>query len=382
MSADLSSLPVIDVDSHWTEPRDLWLSRAPARWKDRALRVVANDQGVEQWVIDDGQPMGPVGYCSIRPDGSKGQAQVAFDTFDEVHPGAIETKPRLAYMDEHGLTAQIVYPNVVGFTGSGVLNIDDEGLRDFCVSAYNDACGEMQAEGNGRLYPMAVLPVWDVARAVKELGRCQDELGLKGFVITDAVVDAGLPALHHPHWDPLWEEAQGRGMPVNFHIGPGLSSPRTWDAYHPARLFAALSTMAQMSNMVTIVNIIASGILDRFPRLNFVSVESGVGWIPFMLESLDYQFLENGVADAELTPSEYFQRQIYGSYWFEEDPSDAIKRIGEDNIMFETDFPHATCLYPEVQEKMAASVKHLEPRVQRKLLYETAARVYGIEIPA
>ena len=112
-------------------------------------------------------------------------------------------------------------------------------------------------------------------------------------------------------------------MPVNFHIGPGLSTPRTWDAYHPARLFAALSTMAQMSNMVTIVNIIASGILDRFPRLNFVSVESGVGWLPFMLESLDYQFLENGVADAELTPTEYFQRQIYGSYWFEEDPSDA-----------------------------------------------------------
>ena len=105
-----------------------------------------------------------------------------------------------------------------------------------------------------------------------------------------------------------------------------------------------------------------------------------MGWIPFMLESLDYQFLENGVADAELTPTEYFQRQIYGSYWFEEDPSDAIARIGEDNIMFETDFPHATCLYPEVQQKMVASVKHLDPRVQRKLLYETAARVYGIEL--
>ena len=86
-------------------------------------------------------------------------------------------------MSVHGLTAQIVYPNVVGFTGSGVLAIDDEGLRDFCVGAYNDACGEMQAEGNGRLYPMAVLPVWDVKAAVKELARSQDELGLKGFVM-------------------------------------------------------------------------------------------------------------------------------------------------------------------------------------------------------
>ncbi|MFP8876006.1 MAG: amidohydrolase, partial [Myxococcota bacterium] len=74
MSADLSALPVIDVDSHWTEPPNLWTSRAPASLKDRALRVQRNDQGVEQWVVEDGQVMGQVGYCSIRPDGSKSQA--------------------------------------------------------------------------------------------------------------------------------------------------------------------------------------------------------------------------------------------------------------------------------------------------------------------
>ena len=153
-----------------------------------------------------------------------------------------------------------------------------------------------------------------------------------------------------------------------------------WGNYAPARLFAALSTMAQMGNMICLVNMITSGLLDRFPKLDFVSVESGVGWIPFMLESLDYQFKENGVSDAELTPTEYFQRQIYGSYWFEQDPSDAIARLGEDNIMFETDFPHATCLYPDVRERMAASVARFEPRVQRKLLFETAARVYGIPL--
>jgi len=380
MSADVSSLPVIDIDSHWTEPPDLWTSRAPARWKDRALRVVKNDQGVEHWVIEDGQFMGPVGYCSIRPDGSKGQGQVAFDSFDEVTPAAIETAPRLDYMDEHGLSAQVVFPNVVGFSGTGVLTVEDEGLRDFCLRAYNDACGEMQAEGKGRLFPMAVLPVWDVRAAVAELERCNDELGLTGFVLTDSVIDAGLPPLHDPHWEPLWEVAQDRGMPCNFHIGPGLAMPRVWGNYEPARLFAAMSTMAQMGNMMCIVNLITSGLLDRYPKLDFVSVESGVGWLPFMLESLDYQFKENGVQDAKLTPTEYFQRQIYGSYWFEQDPSDAIARLGEDNIMFETDFPHATCLYPDVRERMAASVEKFEPRVQRKLLFETAARVYGIPV--
>ena len=295
-------------------------------------------------------------------------------------PAAIETAPRLDYMDEHGLSAQVVFPNVVGFSGTGVLTVEDEGLRDFCLRAYNDACGEMQAEGKGRLFPMAVLPVWDVRAAVAELERCNDELGLTGFVLTDSVIDAGLPPLHDPHWEPLWEVAQDRGMPCNFHIGPGLAMPRVWGNYEPARLFAAMSTMAQMGNMMCIVNLITSGLLDRYPKLDFVSVESGVGWLPFMLESLDYQFKENGVQDAKLTPTEYFQRQIYGSYWFEQDPSDAIARLGEDNIMFETDFPHATCLYPDVRERMAASIEKFEPRVQRKLLFETAARVYGIPV--
>ena len=103
MSASPNPPPVIDVDSHWTEPADLWTSRAPARLKGRALRVQRDDQGVERWVVEDGQVMGQVGYCSIRPDGSKSQASIAFDSFDEVHPGAIAVEPRLDYMDEHGL---------------------------------------------------------------------------------------------------------------------------------------------------------------------------------------------------------------------------------------------------------------------------------------
>jgi predicted TIM-barrel fold metal-dependent hydrolase len=342
MSDELSTMPVIDVDSHWTEPPDLWTSRAPSSLRDRTLRVVRNDQGVEQWVIEDGEVMGAVGYCSIRPDGSKSQGQVAFDSFDEVHPGAIEIEPRLDYMDEHGLSMQIVYPNILGFAGNLVMRIEDAAHRSFCVTAYNDACGEMQAGSNQRLFPQAMLPFWDIDLAVRELARCHEELGLTGFVVTDATEDWGLPPICDPSWDPLWDSAQERGLPINFHIGAGLITPRTWGPYPPARMFAAMSTMAQMGNMATITNLIFSGLLDRFPRLNFVSVESGVGWLPFLLESLDYQYEENGVTDLELKPSEYFQRQIYGSYWFEKNPSDAIARIGEDNLMYETDFPHAT----------------------------------------
>jgi predicted TIM-barrel fold metal-dependent hydrolase len=382
MTDDVTQMPVIDVDSHWTEPPDLWLSRAPAKFKDRALRVRKNDAGVEQWVIEGDQVMGAVGYASIRPDGSKTMGRIAFDTFEEVHPGAIEVAPRLAYMDEHGLTLQIVYPNILGFAGNVVMNVKDAEHRAFCVAAYNDACRDLQTESRGRLLPQAMLPIWDVPAAVKELERAQDELGLTGIVITDFTDPWGLPPLSHPQWDPLWDAAQARGVPVNFHIGSGGGPIRLWGQYPATRAFAALSTMAQMGNLVCIVNLISSGLLDRFPRLKFVSVESGIGWLPFMLESLDYQFVENGVDDLKLKPTDYFRRQIYGSYWFESNPKPALDWIGEDNLMFETDFPHATCLYPRVKETKERSLKGLPPRVQRKLLYENAAKVYQISMPS
>ena len=327
MSAQPDPMPVVDVDSHWTEPRDLWTSRAPAALRERALRVVRNDQGVDQWVVEDGQVMGMVGYCSIRADGSKSKAMIAFDTFEECHPGSITVPPRLDYMDEHGLTMQIVYPNILGFAGNAVMRIEDEQHRRFCATAYNDASAEMQAESQGRLFPQAMLPFWDLPAAVKELERCQDDLGLTGFVITDCTEDWGLPPLQDPHWDPLWDAAQSRGLPVNFHIASGSVSMRLWGQYPPARAFAAMSTMAQMGNMVCLTNLMMSGLLDRFPSLKFVSVESGVGWIPFLIESLDYQFDENGVDDLKMRPSEYFRRQIYGSYWFEKDIG---PRAGED----------------------------------------------------
>ncbi len=376
----LNEMPVIDVDSHWTEPPDLWTSRAPAHLKDRALRVERNDEGQDRWIIEDGQVMGMVGYCSIRPDGSKGSGQIAFDTFEECHPASIETAPRLDYMDEHGLSMQIVYANILGFAGNGIMRVKDEELRRFCVRAYNDACGDMQNDGAGRLFPQAMLPFWDVASAVAELERVQDDLGLTGFVITDAMHAWDLPALNAKHWDPLWDAAQSRGLPVNFHIGASVIGG-IWESYTQARTFATLSTLAQMSNMNCVANLIMSGLLDRFPRLKFVSVESGVGWLPFLLESLEYQFDENGVDDLKLRPSEYFQRQIYGSFWFEDDLAPALERLGTDNLMFETDFPHATCLYPGVREQKEKTLANLDAATQRKLLYENAMKVYQLPQP-
>jgi predicted TIM-barrel fold metal-dependent hydrolase len=383
MDAQLASMPVIDVDTHFTEPPDLWTSRAPQKLKDRAPRVVRDANGRDQWVVDDDLVFGPMGYCVIRKNAEKQYGTLCLDTFDELHPGASQARPRLALMDEHGLTFQILYPNILGFAGNNIMRLEDHELRNFCITTYNDACAELAAESDGRLYPMMLLPFWDIELAVKELARGHEELGLHGFVLTDGPETWGLPTLSQPYWDPLWSAAQERGLPCNFHIGGGGGgTPSAWngvDMDDPACI-ATLSTQAFLGNQRCITNLIFSGLLDRFPSLDFVSVESGIGWIPFLLDLCEYQFDENGITSLELRPKQYFERQIYASYWFEGDAATPIAKLGEDNVMFETDFPHPTCLYPGVKQHVQDTLGGLDPRVQRKILYETAERVYNLKV--
>lgn len=377
-----TTYPVIDIDTHFTEPRDLWTSRAPAKFKDTAPRVEEVD-GHQRWRVGDDFVLGGPGFCVIKRDGQKVYGQISLETFEEMSEAASFCNARLAAMDELGLHSQILYPNILGFAGGTIMRIDDTELRNFCITGYNDAVGEMQQESRDRILPQTLLPFWDVELAVKELVRSKEQYNLRGFTMTDAPDQWGLPPLSDRYWDKLWATAQELDMPVNFHIGSGGIGGGPWGGMDPARSLATISTILFMNNMRCLINLIFSGLLDRFPRLKFVSVESGIGWIPFMLEACEYQMDENLIerGGLELRPREYFQRQIFASFWFEkENVARTLELLGEDNVMFETDFPHPTCLYPDVQGQIAKSLDGVSERVRSKVLYETAARVYNIAI--
>ncbi|HZP29498.1 MAG TPA: amidohydrolase family protein, partial [Acidimicrobiia bacterium] len=127
-----------------------------------------------------------------------------------------------------------------------------------------------------------------------------------------------------------------------------------------------------------------SGIFDRYPQLKMVSVESGVGWIPFILEALDYEMAENAppeLAAMEKMPSEYFRSNLYATFWFENSRNklpELIDSVGEDSILFETDFPHPTCLYPNPLDTVEAKMATLAPDVRRKIYGENARKLYRL----
>jgi predicted TIM-barrel fold metal-dependent hydrolase len=191
----------------------------------------------------------------------------------------------------------------------------------------------------------------------------------------------------------MWASAQELGLPVNFHIASGDMSLQ--DGLNPENgdhaNYASMGVSFFMGNARTIAQLICGGICHRFPELDFVSVESGIGWLPFALDSLDWQWKNCGVAlehpEYELLPSEYFKRQIYGCFWFERETAlHALEILGDDNVLFETDFPHPTSMSPgpasgaiPPQDYIAQALGELPRPTLDKLLHDNAARIYHLD---
>ena len=152
--------------------------------------------------------------------------------------------------------------------------------------------------------------------------------------------------------------------------------------------FTELAVDIFLRNGLQLNDLLMSGVLARYPSIKFVSVESGIGWIPFVLEAMDYQFQGNSVAEEhpefDLLPSEYFARNVYACYWFEQTaPRRLIDKIGVDNILFETDFPHPTSLYgDEVHARIKGGLSDCDESVRRKILWENSQKLYRVTGPS
>jgi predicted TIM-barrel fold metal-dependent hydrolase len=383
------SRPFIDVDSHWTEPPDLWTSRAPAALRARVPRVERNDAGCDVWLVDEKTWFSDLGATVGDREGRKHLGIMSLDRYDQIHAAASDPDARLRLLDQQGVTAQVVYPNVLGFGNATLARVSDAKLRAACTEIYNDAAAELQARSRGRLLPQAVVPFWDLDAATLELERIR-KLGLTGIAMVDRPERFGFPRLAEAAWDRFWSAAQALELPVNFHVGatPGpelLELP--WDPElrrkHPGRWLNLIDVALFMDNYRIIANLILSGLCERFPRLRFVSVESGIAWIPFVLDACEYQFDElmcerEGLS---LRPTEYFQRQILASFYFEgRRAQTAIEAIGAQSFMVESDYPHALCLYPDPAAELAPAFAGLPEQTQARIAAGNAAELYGIEL--
>jgi predicted TIM-barrel fold metal-dependent hydrolase len=380
---------VVDADSHWSEPADLFTSRAPAEVRDRVPRVEEVD-GQLVWMFD-GHQVGRFSAAGvIGRDGKKESAHKALMQWshDEVHVGAYDPKVRLGVLDECGIDAQIIFPSTIGLGGQDLGLVEDEALCRLAVEIYNDGMAEIQADSGNRLLPLPLMPAWSVEACVAEAKRVA-ALGARGLNMTSDPQDLGAPDLANHAWDPLWEACTELQLPVHFHIGASVTGMTfygkyPWDSHPDNTKLAIGGTLLFIGNARVVTNLILSGMFDRHPDLKMVSVESGVGWVPFILETLDYEMAENApqeLARLKKMPSEYFRSNLYATFWFENNRNklpELIEAVGEDNILFETDFPHPTCMYPSPLDTVAEKMTTLPPETRRKIMGENARKLYRL----
>ena len=386
MAEHATEYTINDVDTHVTETPDVFVDRVPSAMRDRVPHVQKDRGGRDSWYIGDNK----MAVAGLTATAGRGDMMNWPATYEEMHPAAFDAKERLKYMDQMGIWSMIMYPNVAGFGSQAFLKLDDPDLMLACVEAYNDWQTEWASADPRRLLPMTSTPFWDVDAAVAEVQRCA-AMGHKGILFTGEPHAFDLPMLGDAHWDPLWYTAVELGLPVSFHIGSGNMEAglgrKQVEAYGRMATFAAGSVNLFMGNGFQMMDLLVSGVLPRHPDIQFVSVESGIGWVPFALEALDYQFQGNRVADDrpefDRLPSEYFATNIYACYWFEQiAPRRLIDQIGEDRILFETDFPHPTCLYgDEVHDRIDKGLGESDPETRRKILWSNAEKLYKIEPP-
>jgi len=379
-------LRVIDVDAHYSEPGDLWTRHAPKGFEKRLPHIAVVD-GRERWVFD-GIPIAEARATSIiLPDRSRANGMRIFDlTLDQVHPGSYDWRGRLELMDRMGIWAQVLYSNVSGHGNQRLMSVDDAELRALSARVFNDAMAEIQEASGERLIPVAHLPWWDIKASIAELRRVA-KMGMRGFAMCSDPQDAGLPDLRERAWDPFWETCCELNFPVSFHVGASDSSevknwfgPAPWPSQPDDVKLMIGSLIAYFSNAKIITNLILGGVLERFPELKVVSVESGVGWMSFLVEAMDYLIVTG--ADRPflpLKPSEYFRRQVYATFWFEKITSSKLDDIGM-NALFQTDIPHAHCLYPDTRDHIVKVFENIDPIVRRRLLQDNAAQLYRLDL--
>ncbi len=372
---------VISTDDHLQEAPHTWTSRmSKAKWGDGIPQIVDNGDDTESWMVY-GEPKTVFGVALVHgvlPD----RASIP-TRWEQVPEIAYVPSERIKAMDQDGVDVHTFFGNIAGVAGHTFQ--DPKYPRDYAleaIRAFNDyQIEEFATPYPGRFITIGIVPLWDVDEAIAELRRTK-ALGIKA--ITFAFPQQwGYRHIGDPYWDPFWAEAQAAGLSINLHIGSGGSMGIAMEAPPNQPQFINLaqrSTGAISANVQVMTTVLFSGVLERFPELKIVSSESGLGWVPYLLELADHQWERQKLwrVGMEIKPSDYFHRQCYVNFWFEKTGTALRHIIGIDNIMWESDFPHPTCTWPESRRYIAESMEGWTEEERRKVLVDNAVRVFNL----
>ncbi|WEK47356.1 MAG: amidohydrolase family protein [Candidatus Andeanibacterium colombiense] len=379
--------PLVSCDDHLDLnmlPADVWTKRMGEKWGDRAPHIEINDKGMAQWIAD-GQSWGGWSGKAFRfSDGPK-PILTAYDRGgieDTTELRAGNPVLRLADMDRDHVWAHIVFGPVTS------IKTADPEFMAACYATYNDWLHEdFCSAAPDRLIGVAMLPPHPEP-AIAELSRLVARGGVKQANLQIAVAE---PRLEDPRWEPLFELLESSGIALSFHVTVFPSVTNAFDKYKgsPGATFLHAKMFIEQF-LDPFVDLFAWGILERHPGMKIVIAESGVGWVPWVVEELDYRHYrlwecadfwdDRGGIPHKLKPSEVFRRQVYGTFQQSPTAMRLLEFWGPDNLLWASDYPHPDSIWPNSQKTISETMGHMAIDDVRRIVGGNAAKLYGLDL--
>ena len=381
---------IISADGHIDLdylPGDLFISNTRPEWKDKMPRRIELDDGFEWWAENLQLSLFSKKQRQSTPETSERTTKMAmtsfFDDADAGRPHPSTLDLRLKDLELDGVDAEIIYG--LTFTGTTMLgtrerpgfpkgNTPPEVVDDM-FRIYNDWVADFVGKVPERLGAMACVTNHDPAAAADELRRTA-KMGLKGIVME---CYGASPPIFYDDWDVLWRASAECGVPIHFHIaGLNFRRPNPEDmGKYGFYNGAAGMVMGQLEGNEIIAAMVLSGACERFPDMKFVLGETGVAWMPFLLDRMDHEC--TGLQGLKMKPSDYWRRQGNATYQAEGFVGDVVHLIGENTIMWGSDYPHHDGVWPDSQNAIERDLRKVTPEVRRMITRDNAAELYGFK---
>jgi predicted TIM-barrel fold metal-dependent hydrolase len=359
---------MVSTDGHVQEPADLWARRMDVKYRDRLPGVAVDSKG-DKFQKTEG--FRPLRIRNIKFEGEDLLRNQSGTTPEE----------RIADLAADGVDAEILFPN----KGLTIWATPDAIFSQAMCRVYNDWAWEVFEAHNAVLSPMACIASADIPGAIDEVNRSAAR-GFRGLALPCKPVWG--PPNHEdlnynlPEFDPLWAAIQDTGLPITFHVSTGRD-PRTSRGNGGAVINYAVHSLSP--TMEPIANICASGVLDRFPELQFGSVEAGIGWVAWALGAMDEAYKKHHMfvrPKLSMLPGEFFRRNGFATFQEDKPGLDLAREHNlVENFMWANDYPHHEGTWPHSAEAIERTMTNLDDAERAAILGLNAARVFGFAIP-
>jgi predicted TIM-barrel fold metal-dependent hydrolase len=372
---------VVDGDSHFMEPLDLFERHIDPTMRERTVRIATDRVSGKRAMIADGRPMKirdvdeMLGILTGYGQKESGRTMDNFDRYAAYSAQWQDMGARVRFMDDEGIGAQVIYPSI-GIIWEG--EVEDAMLADALCRAYNRWTFELVAAHRGRLFPVAHISMRDPVLAVAEMKRVAKEGCRAAFI---AAMPIKGKSFGHPDFDPIWAAAQELDLAIGIH--PVSHRYYTGSAFYhdpkPGLMYFSMNLIQDPRQALT--TMVVDGVLERFPKLRVGTIEAMAGWVGEWLERIDYRYKYMAHTSAMKRPvSEYFARNI----WVSGDPEEKMFKYvvafaGDDKFFIGSDYPHAEGFVNPVA-KTREYLKELPAASVEKILTRNARDLYHIEM--